>query len=78
MVGTTGDSYDQFTRVRRSTSLRVGKLKRNTQMDDDLMMLSIYCSYVTVALGRQECETVATDSCAAYSHGVVNMMMITI
>ena len=47
-------------------------------MDDELMMLSIYCSYVTVALGRQEYETVTTDSCTVYSHGVVNMMMITI
>ena len=47
-------------------------------MDDELMMLSVYCSYVTVALGRQERETVATDSRAARSHGVVNMMMIAI
>ena len=47
-------------------------------MDDDLMTLSVYCSYVTVALGRQECETVPTDSCAVHSHGVVNMMMITV
>ena len=47
-------------------------------MDDELMMLSIYCSYVTVALGRQEYETVTTDSCTVYSHGVVNMMMTTI
>jgi len=47
-------------------------------MDDELMMLSIYCRHVTVVLGGQECETVTTDSCAVYSHGVVNMMMITI
>ena len=40
-------------------------------MDDDLMTLSVYCSYVTVALGRQECEAVATDSCAVHSHGAL-------
>ena len=47
-------------------------------MDDELMMLSVYCRRVAVALGGQEREAVAANSCAAHSHGVVNMTMTTI
>ena len=68
-----------------TSSLGCGKVRpyvlvnlKEHKMDDELMMLSVYCRRVAVALGGQEREAVAANSCAAHSHGVVNMTMTTI